>query len=264
MILDEIIAAKRRELEEKKERFSADRLLEIAESMEPPRDFAGALRAEGLQIIAEIKKASPSAGVLCEDFDPRRFARIYEQNGAAAISVLTDARFFQGDDRYVADARRECSLPVLRKEFIVEDYQIYEARVLAADAVLLLARVLDDEELEYFIWLAGDLGMAALVETHTAEDVQRAVAAGAEVIGINNRDLATFETDIGHTLELRPLVPEERLVVTESGINTRADLERLAECGVDAALIGGCLMAAEDVGAKLREFVGLRTTTPQR
>ena len=258
MILDDIIATKREEVTEKKKHFSADRLYEIAQSMDAPRDFAGSLRAEGLQIIAEIKKASPSAGVLCEDFDPKRFARAYAVNGAAAISVLTDARYFQGEDRHVADVRGTCSLPVLRKEFTIEDYQVYEARVLAADAVLLLTRVLSDDDLSYLLWLTAELGMAALVETHTGQEVERALSAGADVIGINNRDLATFETDICRTMDLRPLIPEGRVVVTESGIRCRDDLERLADCGVHAALIGGCLMSAPDAGAKLREFVGVR------
>jgi indole-3-glycerol phosphate synthase len=259
MILDDIVAHKERELREKQERFSADRLCELAGGMVAPRDFGAALRgpAPCVQIIAEIKRASPSAGVIREDFDPKQIARVYADNGAAAISVLTDEKFFGGSDAYVAGAGTACKLPVLRKEFIIDEYQIYESRVLAADAVLLLVRLLSDGELESMLSLTHELGMAALVEAHDATEVKRAGEAGARIIGINNRDLATFETNLETTLELRPLVPADTTVVAESGIHSRADVERLAEAGVHAALIGTSIMKAEDMGAKLREFVGV-------
>ena len=262
MILDDIVARKEQEIAEKKERFTADRLDEIARSMAPPRDFAGALRGSTVSIIAEIKRASPSAGVLCERLDPTRIAATYADNGAAAISVLTDEQFFGGHDTYVAAARRAGTLPVLRKEFIIDGYQIYETRVLAADAVLLLVRLLTQRELEDMLWLTHELAMAALVEAHDAEEVERAVKAGARIIGINNRDLTTFETDLQTTLRLRSLVPPEVTMVAESGIQSRADVEVLAAEGVHAALIGGAIMKADDMAAKLREFTGV-PLTPQ-
>ncbi|MFQ6132864.1 MAG: indole-3-glycerol phosphate synthase TrpC [Armatimonadota bacterium] len=257
MILDEIIAHKKEELAQKKRRQTADRLDEICSCMDPPRSLPRALRQPGVQIIAEMKRCSPSAGVIREHFEPKPIAASYQAGGAAAVSVLTDARYFGGDDRHVADARLACDLPVLRKEFIVDEWQVYESRALAADAVLLLVRALSDEQLDDYLWTAKDLGMAALVEAHDEWDIERAVAVGASVIGINNRDLSTFEVDLHTTLKLRPLVPEGVVVVSESGIETRGDLMRLAEAGVDAALIGTALMAAEDIESKLREFVGV-------
>ncbi|MGD8240773.1 MAG: indole-3-glycerol phosphate synthase TrpC [Armatimonadota bacterium] len=261
MILDDIVARKEQELLAKKERFSADRLEEIAASMEPPRDFGAALRgpspSASIQIIAEIKRASPSAGVLRQDFAPKDIARTYAENGAAALSVLTDEDFFGGQDAYVAAAGGACGLPVLRKEFIIDEYQIYESRVLAADAVLLLVRLLTQGELQEMLSLTHELGMEALVEAHDAEEAGRAVAVGAGVIGINNRDLTTFETNLETTVRLRELVPAEATLVAESGIHSRSDLERLAKAHVHAALIGTAIMQADDMGAKLRDFVGV-------
>jgi len=257
MILDDIVARKQQELSEKKERFSADRLSELAGSMEPPRDFGAALRGPSVRIIGEIKHASPSAGVIRERSDAAQIACTYADNDAAAISVLTDEHFFGGHDTYVATARRACDLPVLRKEFIIDEYQIYETRVLAADAVLLLVRLLTQGELQEMLALTHELGMAALVEVHDAEELQRAAAAGAGIIGINNRDLTTFDVDLQTTLQLRSLAPTDATVVAESGIDSRADVERLADAGVHAALIGAAIMRADDMAAKLREFVGV-------
>jgi len=257
MVLDEIIAHKKQELEHKKARLSAARLEEICSGMDPPRSLLSALRRPGVQIIAEMKRCSPSAGLLREHFEPRQIAASYQTAGAAAVSVLTDVRYFGGDDRHVADARLACRLPILRKEFIVDEWQVYESRALAADAVLLVVCVLSDQQLDDYLWAARELDMAAVVEAHDERDVQRALAVEPDIIGINNRDLSSFKVDFGTTLRLRPLIPRGTIVVSESGVETRGDLLKLAEAGVDAALIGSSLMAADDIESKLRGFVGV-------
>ena len=223
----------------------------------PTRDFRSALIAGPRAIIAEVKRKSPSRGVLREDFDPIMMASIYEKNGAAAVSVLTDREFFGGSDSDLVGIRREVGLPLLRKDFIIDASQIFESRMLGADAILLIARILSESFLKSFLETAGSLGLSALVEVHDRADVEKALAAGAEIIGINNRDLATFSTDIRTTLDLLEVIPQGKIVVSESGINSKGDIELLASAGAHAFLIGEALVKEADPAAKLRELMGL-------
>ncbi|MCJ7546204.1 MAG: indole-3-glycerol phosphate synthase TrpC [Deltaproteobacteria bacterium] len=222
----------------------------------PTRDFRKAIRSPSCAIIAEVKRSSPSKGRIREHFDPVQIASIYQEHGAQALSVLTDEQFFEGKGDYLAAIKKTVSLPLLRKDFIIDAYQIYETRVLGADALLLIAAILDKGQLQEYIELAEQLGLAPLVEVHTKAELDKALAAGAEIIGINNRDLQTFSTDLKRTLELAPMIPKGKIVVTESGITTRKDIELLMQAGVHCFLIGEALMRAEDIGGKLRELLG--------
>ncbi len=224
----------------------------------PVRDFHGALQAEGPvpSVIAEVKRASPSKGLLREEFDPLEIASAFEAGGAAAISVLTNERHFQGRLEYVTTIRRVVKLPILRKEFIIHPYQVTESRVAGADAVLLIAAALDDAGLEECFSAAQALGLHVLMEVHTAEELDRAISLGASIIGINNRDLKSFEVDLGVTFDLINRVPDGKVVVSESGIQSRDDLLRLRKAGVDAVLIGESFMRALDIRAKVAELIG--------
>ncbi|WP_456434178.1 indole-3-glycerol phosphate synthase TrpC [Thermosulfuriphilus sp.] len=220
------------------------------------RPFKTALKAPGVAIIAELKKASPSKGLIAKDFEPRQFAQKYEAGGAAAISVLTDRRFFQGDISYLSEIKSAVSLPVLRKDFIVDRIQIEEARYMGADAILLIVAALTPENLSRLLSYSRSLGLEALVEVHNEEELEVALSVGAEIIGINNRNLSTFEVDIETTFRLRPLIPPGVVVVSESGLRGREDILRLEAAGVDAALIGESLMKQKDKEAKLKELLG--------
>ena len=255
-ILQEIAQYKRQIVLRDKQQHSLADLRHAAGDAPPPLDFAGALRGEGLALIAEIKKASPSKGLIRADFDPERIAATYAEEGARALSVLTDEAYFQGCNAYLQRARRVAGLPTLRKDFTIDPYQLYQARVLGADAILLIAALMDGSQLEDFLGLAAELDLAALVEVHTRPETERALAAGAELIGVNNRDLKTFVTSLETTFSLFPLLPATALKVSESGINTRADVERLQEAGADAILVGEALMREVDIGAKIRELLG--------
>ncbi len=222
----------------------------------PPRDFAGALRGPGVAAICEIKRRSPSRGTLRAGLDPAAVARDYAQHGAAAISVLTDAEFFGGCDEDLRRVRDAVAVPVLRKDFTIDEYQIHEARRLGADAILLIARILSDEELSRMLGVAAELGLAALVETHDEVEVGRAVAQGARIIGINSRDLDTFEVDLERALRLRSRIPGDCIAVAESGIHTPEDVLRVSAAGFDAMLVGEALMRAEDPGRRLAELLG--------
>lgn len=257
-ILDTIVAQKWREIIAAKQRAPEAELARRVVGLPPARDFEGELRRPGMQIIAEVKKASPSAGVIRADFDPVAIARIYEQHGAACISVLTDAPFFQGDLEYLTQIRQFVGRPLLRKDFILERYQLLEARVAGADAVLLIAEILPGDILNQLHRQARELGLHVLVELHDAEQLGRVVDSGATLIGINNRNLRKFETRLEHTLELAGRVPRDRCLVSESGIGTRDDLARLEAVGVQAVLVGETLMRAADIGAKLDELRGRR------
>lgn len=213
--------------------------------------FERALREPGMSFICECKKASPSKGLICADFDPVAIARDYEDAGAAAISCLTEPFFFQGEDQFLAHIAREVKPPVLRKDFVVDELMVYEAKLLGASAVLLICAILDDDELARLVALCHELGMSALVEAYEPNEVPRALAAGARVVGVNNRDLRTFEVDFGRSIDLRPLVGPDRLFVSESGVETANDVLRLAQAGVDAVLIGETLMRAPDKRAAL-------------
>ena len=257
MILERIVEAKRKEVASRKEMTTRAQLEDAIGKLLPVRDFRGAISNARCSIIAEVKRSSPSKGRIREEFDPVQIATLYRDNGAHAVSVLTDEAFFEGKGAYLSDIKKSIGLPLLRKDFIIDPYQIYETRFLGGDALLLIADLLDEGQLQEYMKLSATLGLASLVEVHTQEELDKALAAGAEIIGINNRDLNTFSTDIKTTLELAPLVPNDRIVVTESGINSREDIEQLMEAGIHCFLIGEALMRAEDIGGKLRELLGM-------
>jgi indole-3-glycerol phosphate synthase len=255
MILERIVEEKRKEVEYLKRMRPLAELKEIAVDMPPTRDFGQALRKE-CAIIAEIKRRSPSVGRLRADFDPITIASIYQQNGAAAVSVLTDEKFFAGSLSYLISIKNQLELPLLRKEFIIDPHQIYETRVFGGDALLLIVSILAETQLKEYIDLAGSLQLFPLVEVHCRDELDRAVGAGAKIIGINNRNLKTFATDLKTSIELLHLMPEDVTVISESGIQTRDDIEKLMKAGVHAFLIGETLMRARDMGEKLRELLG--------
>jgi len=258
-ILDTIVQDKKKELAEAKQKTLLETLKSRMTDFPQVRDFAGALTAahpSSVRIIAEVKKASPSKGILCQQFDPVAIARAYRDGGAAAVSVLTEKNYFQGSIEYLRAIKDAIALPVLRKDFIFDPYQLYESRAYGADAVLLIAGMLSEELLAELLQLSRALSLCHLVEVHDRTDLQKALAAGAEIIGINNRDLKTFVTDIRTTIDLMPAIPEDKIVVSESGISSRQDLEQLAAAGVDAFLIGETLMKEKNPGIKLRELIG--------
>lgn len=257
MILDEIVAHKKEELAVRKGQIRPRDVAAAAEGAPPPPSFAQAIAAPALSVIAELKPASPSAGTIRDGFDPVTLARAYEDGGASALSVLTDARYFGGSWEALHDVCRSSGLPVLCKEFIVDPYQIDEARATGAAAVLLIAAILSPDELRAHLEHARRRGLTALVEVHTETDVSAALRAGADCIGINNRNLKTLQVDLETTAHLRPLVPRGVLIVSESGFERRAQIEQVERLGVDAVLIGTALMASEDPAAKLRELRGM-------
>ncbi len=259
MILDDIVAHKRTEVEALLTAFP--HWERETPPVRPRRDFAAALSAGGVRVIAEFKRRSPAAGALNEGADPGDCARRYARAGASALSVLTDNRFFGGALADLDAAAGAAALPVLRKDFIIHPVQVWQSAQYAADAVLLIVAALVDAALRDLLARVGAAGMQALVEVHTEGELDRALAAGARIIGINNRDLRTFKVDLGVTARLRPRIPADRIVVSESGIRTRADIERLAGLGVHAALIGEALMSAPDPEALLAELLG-RTPVP--
>ena len=257
-ILVEIVAAKKTEVANQKKAVSMERLLEQISGQPTPIDLAGALRGDSIRLIAEVKKASPSRGLLCPDFDPVRLADIYTGHGAAAVSVLTDPRF-QGELGHISQIKQAGAsrqAPVLRKDFIFDPYQVYEARATGADALLLIVAILTAEQLVELSVLSRQLGLGCLVEIHDESELDLALGAGAEVIGINNRDLRTFQTDLSVTMRLAPRLPPGKIIVSESGINSKDHLTQLAAVGVNAVLVGEALVTATDVSAKVRELSG--------
>lgn len=257
MILDEIVATKRREVARLKEAVPLSALVEAAAGRPAPRGFRSALAADaGCAIIAEVKRRSPSRGLLRADFDAVRIALEYESHGAAAISVLTDESYFGGSSADLTAVSEAVALPVLRKEFIIDPYQIHETRAIGADALLLIAAILTEGQLREYRELAATLGLAALVEVHDRAELMKALSAGADIIGINNRDLKSFETDLQTTFSLAPAIPAGRIVVSESGIRDRQDIEALTKAGIHAFLIGETLVAAPTIGPKLEELLG--------
>ncbi|HEX5056533.1 MAG TPA: indole-3-glycerol phosphate synthase TrpC [Gammaproteobacteria bacterium] len=257
-ILQTILTRKTEEIVERAGRVSLRELEQCVAGLPAPRDFTGALRTRGVAgqpaVIAEIKKASPSKGVIRPDFDPVSIAKSYEIGGAACLSVLTDRDFFQGSEEYLQNARQACRLPVLRKDFTIDRYQVYEARAIGADCILLIVAALSDEMLKELLALAEQLQLAALVEVHDRPEMERALAAGARFIGINNRNLRTFETRLETTYELMQMVDEDVLLVTESGIHTRADVTAMRQRGINCFLVGEAFMRAPVPGAKLKEL----------
>ena len=259
-ILQRIVEAKRAEIVSAKRALTLADLQKQIASLPSARDFAGALRAKNLAVIAEIKRASPSKGVLRAEFDPAAIARSYEQGGAACMSVLTDAQFFQGSAGDLKAARGAARLPALRKDFVIDPYQVFESRAMGADCILLIAACLSAGQMIELESLACGLGMAVLVEVHDAAELELALRLETPLIGINNRNLQTFETRLETTLELFPRVPKTRLVIAESGILSRADVARLRDCGVSAFLVGEAFMRAADPGQALAKLFELRLT----
>jgi indole-3-glycerol phosphate synthase len=265
-ILDGIVADKRAEVARQKEAVSLNDLDQRIAAQQTPLNFSRALSGRGVQLIAEVKKASPSRGLLCPDFDPVRIAGTYASNGAAAISVLTDPRFEGELDHIVQIKQSGVSqrAPVLRKDFIFDPYQVYEARAIGADALLLIVAILTPAQLNELLALARQFWMQCLIEVHDRIELQIALDAGADIIGINNRDLRTFNTDLSVTERLVPLIPRGRIIVSESGISTREDLRSLGDLGVDAVLVGEALVTAPDIGVKVRELTGQIIPTRNR
>lgn len=257
-ILDEICKHKLAEVAENKKRISVEELKNNIKKSQASGRFGSALKSNvNITIIAEIKKASPSLGVIREDFNPVEIARLYEANGASAISVLTDEKFFQGSLSYLTAVRKSVNLPVLRKDFIIDPYQIYEARFAGADAILLIAAILSKEEIQHYLELAKELCMDCLVEVHSESELKMVLQTDANIIGINNRDLAIFKTDLETTFRLRPMIPVGKIVVSESGIKTRADIEKLMRNGINSVLVGETLMKSDDIPRKLHELLGV-------
>ncbi len=263
-ILNKIIARKHEEVSERSLSKPLDEVRKLAEQNAPARGFARnlLLRVEKQQaaIIAEIKKASPSKGVIRENFEPAEIARSYESAGACCLSVLTDRNFFQGSERYLQAAREACSLPVLRKDFMVDPYQIYEARMIGADCILLIVSALSDQQLRDFNELAQSLGMDVLVEVHGADELERALPLPGAILGINNRNLHTFEVSLNNTLELLDSIPTGRLVVTESGIHTQGDVKSMIQHNVKSFLVGEAFMRQDNPGQALKTLFGAYLT----
>jgi Indole-3-glycerol phosphate synthase len=259
MFLETILTHKKEDIQSRKKLFPLSALKQEALHRPLPRDFFSALYEKGDnlgRIIAEIKKASPSKGIIQNDFDPERIGAIYQKAGARAISILTEKKFFQGDIEYLSLVRKSVDLPLLCKDFIIDPYQIYEAACQGADGFLLIAAILSQQQIEDFLSLGREVGMEALVEVHTEEELRKVLLTSAKIIGINNRDLKTFKTDIATTLALIKCIPAGKVVVSESGINTRSQIEILEKAGVHAFLIGEALMKEKDPGKKLRELKG--------
>lgn len=261
-ILKKILARKTEEITERNSTLPMRELSKRVEAAPAPRDFVGAIKAKlaaGLPaVIAEIKKASPSKGVLRTDFHPAEIAKSYERGGAACLSVLTDADFFQGCEEYLQQARAACGLPVLRKDFIIDPYQVYEARVIGADCILLIVAALDDATMRELAQLARRLGMAVLVEVHDAEELERALSLDTPLIGINNRDLRTFNVTLQTTLDLLPSIPGDRIVITESGILAPQDVTLMRDHNVHVFLVGEAFMRADDPGEALASLFAAR------
>ncbi len=256
MILDDIVAYKKQELKEAKKKLPLKELVSAAAEVSPAIDFADLhARTPGVKIISEIKKASPSKGIIRDDFDHFSIAREYEDSGAFALSVLTDREFFKGDISYLSDIRAHSALPILRKDFTIDPYQVYEARCHGADLVLLIVAVLDRREIEEYLSLARSLGMNCIVEVHGERELETALLAGSEIIGINNRDLRTFDVSLDTSKRLSGMVPEGKILISESGISSVKDMDGLMACGIDTFLIGETFMKASSPGEALRGFL---------
>ena len=257
MILDDIVEKRKEQLEREKENFPLEDMKEMAlNSKRVSLDFRAALKADGISIISEVKKASPSKGIISEDFRPTEQAKAYEEAGADAISCLTEEHFFKGASKYLADIRASVNLPILRKDFIFDEYQIYEAKVLGADAVLLIAAILSEEKLLKLSRLAASLGLFCLTEVHNEEELQKVIRCKCDIIGINNRDLKTFHVDLNTTKRLAKLVPYDAVLVSESGMKNGDDIKEVKEYGADEVLIGETLMRSGDIKNTINELRG--------
>ncbi len=257
MILDRIVKENLQALEDRKRKLPAAELRRLTSAQPTALDLGTALRGDGIRLIAEVKRASPSQGVIRQDFDPVKIAKVYAGNGASAISILTEARYFQGSLEHLKNIRAAVhdKIPLLRKDFIVDPYQVYESRAFGADSLLLIVAILSREKLRELLELSHELNMNCLVEVHDKAEVETALGSGARIIGINNRNLNNFEVDMGTTARLRPLIPADRIVVSESGIKQRADIEDMRRLRVDAVLIGEYFMSVPDISARMRELL---------
>ena len=258
MILDRIVESKKRILDKSKIECNINSLEDIIGKLPEALNFKNSLRKQNIndiKIIAEVKKASPSKGIIREDFDPLKIARQYEANNAAAISIRTESEFFMGKLDFLREIKIAVNIPLLRKDFLFDPYQIYEARANGADAVLLIAAILEKSLLEELLFVVKKLSMNALVEVHTKEDLKKVLQTDAEIIGINNRNLNTFDTNIQTSIDLMADIPESKVIVTESGIKTKEDIQKLSKAGVDAFLIGESFMRADNPGEMLNSFV---------
>ena len=254
-MLDEIIAQKKEEVKQRKKILPLAHLKKRIAQQKPPLDFTLALKGKYMRLIAEVKQASPSRGILCPNFNPTELATTYAQGGANAISVLTEASYFKGSIYHLAAIRDVVKLPLLRKDFIFDPYQVYESRAYGADALLLIVAILSHEQLKELLSIGHSLGLKCLVEVHNEGEVERALLSGAEIIGINNRDLNTFTVDINTTGQLRPLIPWQKIVVAESGIKSRKDIGKLMDWRVNAVLIGEALVTANNILTKMKELM---------
>ena len=257
MILDKIVTHKIQELEYTRKHIPLQELKAQVSHLDPTRDFRAAIsKPDQINLIAEIKKKSPSKGIIRQNFDHIQIAKIYVEHGASAISVLTDSQFFAGQLSYLSDIHAIAPLPILRKDFTIDPYQIYEARVAGADAILLIVAILPLNQLKDFMTIAQSLDLACLVEVHTTEELDIALQADAEIIGINNRDLTVFKTDLATTFRLTQQIPQDKIVISESGISSKEDVTQLRQIGVDAILVGESLMCSPDIGLKVNELLG--------
>ncbi|UCD84399.1 MAG: indole-3-glycerol phosphate synthase TrpC [Deltaproteobacteria bacterium] len=262
MFLDEIVEHKRKELKEVKRKIPLTELEKKLTDLPPTKGFKKVFKSSTLdnepitRIIAEIKKASPSKGIIRDDFDPVKIARVYEKEGAVAISVLTESNYFKGCNEHLRLIRDAVEIPLLRKDFIFDEYQVYEARVCGADAVLLISAILEINELKNLIRLSRDLGLDCLLEVHNQEELKKVLATEGEIIGINNRDLHSFKVDVNTTLKLIPQTPRGITIISESGISNREEIVKLQKAGVDGFLIGEALIREQDIGSKLKELLG--------
>jgi len=254
-MLNKIITQKKEEVELRKKSMPLSSLKEIITQRQMPLDFALALSGDHTRLIAEVKRASPSRGILRPDFNPVELAKSYALGGAAAISVLTESNYFDGSIDHLAAIKENTTLPLLRKDFIFDPYQVYESRAYGADALLLIVAILSQEQLVELLQLSHSLYLSCLVEVHDQAEVERALLSQAKIIGINNRNLNTFTVDINTTNQLHPLIPPERIVVSESGIRSQEDIEKLKEWGVNAVLVGEALITAADIHGKMRELI---------
>ncbi|MEA3329051.1 MAG: indole-3-glycerol phosphate synthase TrpC [Candidatus Omnitrophota bacterium] len=257
MILNKILSQKRKEIEEAKAKVSQKGLIEKKSDFPGRRDFKSAIsKAHQINLIAEIKKASPSRGIIREDFNPVRIAQLYQNSAARAISILTDQQFFKGSLDYLNQVRQVVTLPILRKDFIIDEYQIYQSALAGADAVLLIAAILSGEELNRFLSVASGIGLDVIVEIHSEKDIEKLSQTDPLIIGINNRDLVSFEVNLDTTERLIRLLPKGKIIISESGVKTHQDVMKLKSLGVNAVLIGEGFMESEDISAKVKEVMG--------
>jgi indole-3-glycerol phosphate synthase len=257
-ILKKIISRKHEEIKARQKQRDLEQVMEAVNQAPPLRGFVASIKqrifAGEAAVISEIKKASPSKGVIRENFIPADIAKSYEEGGASCLSVLTDVDFFQGCDEYLIEARAACKLPVIRKDFIIDPYQVYEARAMGADCILLIVSVLDNQTLNQLYTLARALGMDVLIEVHDEDELQRSLPLGADLVGINNRNLRTFETSLNTTIDMLPQIPEGRIVVTESGIHTAEDVQQMRKNNINAFLVGEAFMRVDEPGAELKQL----------